>query len=53
MEDLEWKALGPLRTMERDYLFCVFPEAKLRSIVRVAGVKLQLKKIFNNFFQTN
>lgn len=29
MEDLEWKTPG-FSTMERDYLFCVFPEAKLK-----------------------
>lgn len=37
MEDLERKTLGPLSTMERDYLFRVFPEAKLRSMMIVTG----------------
>lgn len=36
-ENLEWKTLGPLSTLERDFLFCVFPEAKLRSMVIVTG----------------
>lgn len=50
MEDLEQKTLGPLSTMERDYLVCVFPEAKLRSMVIVTGsqtlAKIFLKTIF-------
>lgn len=51
VEDLEWKTLGPLSTMEGDYLFCVFPEAKLRSMVIVTGVKLWLKTFLKPFFK--
>lgn len=44
--ELGWKTPGPLSTMETDYLFCVFPEAKLRSMVIATGSQTLAKNVF-------